>query len=82
MIYKLKFEAAPREIQFELLQGDPVTVRDVLRITKFNIKNSTTLVAYLRNRKMKESELIVYDKITRKRQIKRQYDVTFIIRKD
>ena len=70
MIYKIKFEAAPTEIQFELLQRDPVTVRDVLRITKFSFKNST-LTLRVGNRKMKRDELVVYGKIyviTRERQ--------------
>ena len=41
MIYRIRFEADPDEIQFELLQERPVTVKKVLEIVKFNFKNST-----------------------------------------
>ena len=61
MIYKIKFEAAPREILFEILQESPVAVHDVLRIIKFNFKNST-LSLLDGKRKMKPNELVVFGK--------------------
>ena len=74
MIYKINFEAAPAEILFELLQADPVTVRDVLQVTKFNFKNSM-LTVYLENRKMERDELVVNGKIYRIKRKRRQKTV-------
>ena len=39
MLYKIRFEASPKEIIFELRQKKPVFVRDVIREMNENFKN-------------------------------------------
>ena len=40
MLYKIRFDAAPDEILFELRQKKPATMRDVIRAMNVNFKNT------------------------------------------
>ena len=37
--YRIRFEAEPKEMMFELRQKKPITVRDVIRMMNANFKN-------------------------------------------
>ena len=61
IIYKITFEAAPKEIMFELRQKKPVFVRDVIRVMNANFKNANFEVI-LDSKTLDEMDNIKYGK--------------------
>ena len=61
IIYKITFEAAPKEIMFELRQKKPVFVRDVIHVMKANFKNANFEVM-LDSKTLDEMDNIKYGK--------------------
>ena len=59
MLYKVRFEVAPKEIIFELRQKKPVTVRDVIRMMNANFKNMNFEVT-LNSKALDERENVKY----------------------
>ena len=59
MLYKVRFEVAPKEIIFELRQKKPVTVRDVIRMMNANFKNMNFEVT-LNSKVLDERENVKY----------------------
>ena len=46
LLYKIRFDAAPIEILFELRQKQSVSVRDVIRVMNDNFKNMNFEVTF------------------------------------
>ena len=59
MLYKIRFDAAPDEILFELRQKKHVLVRDVIRIMNVNFKNTNFKVT-LNSKTLDEKENVKY----------------------
>ena len=81
--YRIRFEAEPKEMMFELRQKKPVVpVRDVIRLLNANFKN-TNFEVTLDSRTMDEKENVKYGRtyivkcihLPRKKKKKRSYYV-------
>ena len=57
--YRIRFEAEPKEMMFELRQKKPVPVRDVIRMMNANFKN-TNFEVTLDSRTLDEKENVKY----------------------
>ena len=57
--YRIRFEAEPKEMMFELRQKKPVSVRNVIRLMNANFKN-TNFEVTLDSRTLDEKENVKY----------------------
>ena len=57
--YRIRFEAEPKEMMFELRQKKPVSMQDVIRLMNANFRN-TNFEVTLDSRTLDEKENIKY----------------------
>ena len=57
--YRIRFEAEPKEMMFELRQKKPVSVQDVIQLMNANFKN-TNFEVTLDSRTLDEKENVKY----------------------
>ena len=57
--YRIRFEAEPKEMMFELRQKKPVAIRDVIQLMNANFKN-TNFEVTLNSKALDENENVKY----------------------
>ena len=57
--YRIRFEAEPKEMMFELRQKKPVSVQDVIQLMNTNFKN-TNFEVTLNSKALDEKENVKY----------------------